>query len=580
MQRMHWSLGSLALISLTGVPLMAQDDWKPVSSHRARYESVDGSNQQQMPLIGRPITGRSKIDRAVEPASFGDQRNSAPLPQAPTAPPQVETLPFPNQVVYPQGQVMYPQGAVQAGKPNSYPMSNVPTGAVTYPNGTVVYPMGTVPNGAVAYPSTGTIQPVPQQAGGPVVVQGGPVMGGPVTQGTFLPEGCMPGMPCYEGGMSDRYFLQAIHGSPGIWYGSFDFLLYSLSKDESPPLVITGPQTTTNINSPGVSVLYGGTLPSETLYGGRATLGVWFNRCQTWGLFGSYFTTVASQDSFRAESRDGSTFLARPFFNVSPINFDGTTRMAGEALEIVSQTGIGGTVDVLRTSQLRGAELNFRFNLFNNTMGCRRIHWNIDGYAGVKYYGLDESLTVTENIEVLPNTTTTVAPGTKFFVQDSFTTRNTFIGGNIGLMSEARLGRFFVSTRSGVAIGANRQEIVIDGGTIVTPPNQSPSDLQTGGLLAQESNIGRYKHSQFSIVPEFGVKLGLQVTDCMRIFAGYDMMYWTNVVRPGQQIDYTVNASQVPFFPQATQGPARPAFNLQTSNLWVSGFSAGLSWTF
>ncbi len=253
---------------------------------------------------------------------------------------------------------------------------------------------------------------------------------------------------------------------------------------------------------------------------------------------------------------------------------------AGEALEIVSQTGIGGTVDVLRTSQLRGAELNFRFNLLNNTMGCRRIHWNIDGYAGVKYYGLDESLTVTENIEVLSNTNTTVAPGTKFFVQDSFTTRNTFIGGNIGLMSEARLGRFFVSTRSGVAIGANRQEIVIDGGTIVTPPNQSPSDLQTGGLLAQESNIGRYKHSQFSIVPEFGVKLGLQVTDCMRIFAGYDMMYWTNVVRPGQQIDYTVNASQVPFFPQPTQGPVRPAFNLQTSNLWVSGFSAGLSWTF
>lgn len=565
MRRNHWSWSSLAFLSLTGAPLLAQDgDWKPVSEHRARYESPDGTTQQ-ISLIGKPITGRSKIDQAVSPASFGsDQRNALPLPQPPTQPLQYEGMPYPKQVV-----MGYPQapGAAQlqpAGKPMGVPM-------------------GAPANGVVTYPAAEPINAVPYASGAPVIVNGQvvgtPVVGDPTFAGGY------PGME--YSGFTDRYYMQAIHGTPGIWYGSVDFLLYTLNRDQSPPLVITGPQTTTDINSPGVSVLYGGTLPSESLYGGRVTMGVWFNRCQTWGMFGSFFTTGTKKEEWSASSPDGSTFLARPFYNNSPVNFDGSPHTPAEDIERVAQTGLGGSVSVNRTALIRGGDLNFRFNWFNGSSSSGRTMWNIDSYFGVKYMGLDESLTVTENLVGLDNNPVVGVRGARFFVQDSFSTRNNFIGGNLGLMSEARLGRFFLETHSGIALGSNQQEIVINGNTQITPPGGTPSPLMTGGLLAQQTNIGQYQHNQFSIVPEFGLKFGINLTDHMRIYAGYEMMYWTNVVRPGQQIDYTVNTSQLPRLDANNNpvnppvvGSPRPAFNLQTSNLWISGFSAGLSWVF
>ncbi|MBL8824753.1 MAG: BBP7 family outer membrane beta-barrel protein [Planctomycetia bacterium] len=575
MKRSYIKWCSFAIVGFGALPIVAQD-WKPVSTHTARYEEAATSS---MSLLGRPITGRSKVDQAIERTGFaGDNSMALPIPQAPAGKSYgVETLPPPR---------------VSA---SGYPIATAPANAVLPPNmklmpaaqtppmgaGTVIYP------GSMPYPSGDFAQGQPQPGGPPVVVNG--PIDGQIFQGAPIYDGgAFPGMQ-YSGGMSDRYFLQSIHGSPGLWYGSLDFVLFSVTPDKAPALVITGPQNTTSILDG--TVVYGGSdLPTDTMLGGRVSMGVWFNRRQSWGMFGSFFTTQDQAMHYQAGSADGSTFYARPFFNTSTVNFNGTPRVPAEDLEQVSQLGtalrpaLGGFVNIDRTSKLRGADLNFRFNLCNNFPPCRRTHWNIDGYAGVKYLGFDETLNITENINVLndfvidPNTT--LLQGTQFFVQDRFSTQNAFIGGNIGLISEARMGRFFIEMRTGIALGGTQQTVTIGGNTQVTTPNGQTTGLLTGGLLAQESNIGTNTRSQFSYVPELGLKLGLQVTDHLRVFAGYEMMYWSNVVRPGQQIDRSVNASQLPQFPGPTSGEVRPLFNYQTSNLWISGFSAGVSWIF
>ncbi|MFT3879545.1 MAG: BBP7 family outer membrane beta-barrel protein [Gemmatales bacterium] len=547
MKRAQWKWFGLAIAGMGFTSLQAQEGgWKPVTEHRARYESIDGA--QSMTLIGKPITGRSKVDQAVQPASFGaDQRSAAPLPPAPPLNGTgYETLGYPRSapmVTYPQGTIPMQTAAASPGI-RPVPMNTMPNGTVVYPNG--------IPNGVVNYPMQDSM---PQYNGSPVIVNGqvvngqpingqvvngqvvngqvigSPVMGSPGYDMGLFPNACPDGN-CF-GGMSDRFYMQAIHGSPGIWYGSAEFVLYSLSSDKSPPLVITGPQTTTNINSPGVSVLYGGTLNTDPGFGGKVTMGAWFNRCQTWGMFGSFFTTGTQQQTSTFGSADGSVFVARPFFNNSPINFDGTPHTPAEDIELVSATGLGGTVAINRTSLLRGADLNFRFNWCNYTSCSGRFAWNLDKYFGVKYMSLDESLTVTENLRILPTETGQVTD--RFFVRDSFMTRNNFIGGNLGLMSELRLGRFFFDAHGSIALGATEQEVSIAGNTQITH-NNVPSPLLTGGLLGQQTNIGSYTRSQFSVIPEIGLKLGWQVTDHFRLFAGMDFTYWSNVVRPASRL--------------------------------------------
>ncbi len=575
---------SLAIMSLSVCPVLAQDGvWKPVQDHRARYESAPG----QLSLIGRPVTGRSKVDKSVEPAGYESElKPAAPLPTAPAVRPlESQVLPYPKSISgYSQSNTL----GNPAGQPgNSFPLNGYPP---------------------ISYPAaTGNL--VPQPAGAPVIngqivngpIASGPIYGEPVMGGSFMGES-YPGM--VTDAFSDRYYKQAVHGSPGSWYGSIDFMALNLTADHAPPLIITGTQTPSAtapfFSVSNVQTLYGNQLPADTMYGARVMTGFWFNQQQSWGIFGSFFSTAYNTSTYTEASFDGARFLARPFFNTNPAINAPVDSPLREQIERVSDlAGQGGSVTVDRSQQLRGADLNFRFNLWNNHPTCSKWNWHVDGYAGVKYLGLDEKLSITENLRAYddifgapqeaggPNTLI-FTEGTQIFVQDSFSTRNSFVGGNLGLISELRLGRFFFEMRSGIALGGTRQEVTIAGNTQYSLPNLPVSPLQTGGLYALPTNIGNYNRAVFSYVPEMGFKLGLQVTDHFRVFAGYDLLYWSNVVRPGGQIDRNVNTSQLPVVnpntgtpvPSPLNGPAQPAFNYNTSNLWMSGFNAGISWIF
>jgi len=70
--------------------------------------------------------------------------------------------------------------------------------------------------------------------------------------------------------------------------------------------------------------------------------------------------------------------------------------------------------------------------------------------------------------------------------------------------------------------------------------------VQQGGLLALPSNIGTQTRNRFAVIPELGVKVGYQLTDHIRVYAGYNFLYASSVVRPGNQIDPVINRAQLP----------------------------------
>jgi len=79
-----------------------------------------------------------------------------------------------------------------------------------------------------------------------------------------------------------------------------------------------------------------------------------------------------------------------------------------------------------------------------------------------------------------------------------------------------------------------------------------------------------------------GLKVGYDLNDNVRIFAGYDFLYWSSVVRPGDQIDQTLDANRVPNaggpFPAVNE--VRPRVPFTTSSYWAHGFTGGLEFRY
>ena len=351
---------------------------------------------------------------------------------------------------------------------------------------------------------------------------------------------------------------------PYRWWATAEYIQWWTKSDGTPALVSTSPDNASRaqagvLGTPGATVLFGNNgINGEGHSGGRFTTGVWFDRERCLGLEGSFFFLDDSGSSYSNNS-SGLPILARPFYN--PV-----TRT--EASELVAFPNvIAGGVDVRSSSRLMGADLNLRWNWFRGP--C----WNLDFLTGFRYMGLDESLNITENLTVPGG----AFAGSNILVMDSFTTKNSFYGGQLGLDFEFRCGRWFLGLSEKVGLGNMHESISINGATTFMTPDGNMS-VQRGGLLAQASNIGNSSRDRFAVIPETGLRLGYQVTQHMRVFVGYTFLYASEVARPGALIDRAVNPSQLPtqFGPGTLVGPARPAPVFRNGDFWAQGVNIGL----
>src|SRR5262245_48881822 len=163
-------------------------------------------------------------------------------------------------------------------------------------------------------------------------------------------------------------------------------------------------------------------------------------------------------------------------------------------------------------------------------------------------------------------------------VTDEFLTRNQFYGGQVGIRAEARCGRWYLLTRSTVALGSTQQQIDVRGSSTLTT---TAGTIQTvnGGLLATATNIGTFNRSEFSVIPEVGVNIGYCIAPGLRVFVGYNFLYWNNVVRPGDQIDRFVNPNFVPTDPRfgLGNGLVAPRLPARTTDFFAHGINAGVA---
>ena len=363
-------------------------------------------------------------------------------------------------------------------------------------------------------------------------------------------------------------FANAGPVDPYQFWVSAEYLWWRIKDDTVPPLVTTGPATfpVGFLGFPGTRTLPGGDIDQGTLNGVRLRAGMWLDPCRTVGLEVSGFW-LGQDDNSTTFTSGQFPVLARPFTDVNP---------GGPNSEFLAFPGLAtGAITVNReVEKFCGATLAARCPI------CVTCNSGLSALAGLQYLALKEEMTIVETPRGSPTNPFPGGAGTQFIATDRFRTENQFFGGLVGLSGYYNTGCLTFGAYGTFAAGCNRQVVDISG-SLVTIPAGGTASVQPGALLAVPGrNIGRWENNEFSTVSELGVTVGYQVSPNVTLFGGYTFLYWTNVVRPGTEIDPVLDITRVPNFGGTPPTAARPIVPFNQVDFWAQGVSAGVrfSW--
>jgi hypothetical protein len=357
-----------------------------------------------------------------------------------------------------------------------------------------------------------------------------------------------------------------------FWFKA-EYLLWWTKGSPLPPLLTTasaaepGPDSkrTGSLGLPNTTILYGGNSDAAdgARSGARFMLGFWITEGGRLGVELGGFFTQRLVDNFQTTSL-GLPLLYRPF--IDP--FTGAQNVLPVAsLTVPGQSPQAGAFAAGHDSSFWGTEANLRAALLTNES------YALDAIVGFRMLALEEELRMAsdaEDIGAMP-----FFPS--FFFEDRFRTRNYFYGGQFGLAGGTDLGPLTLDVKALVGLGATTQDVTIMGTSTVSGPGFAPKTFGTG-FFATDTNSGTFHRTVFSVVPQVCLKLGYQVTDYLHVFAGYDFLYWSDVARPGAQIDQTVNTLHLVGGPGGP--PNHPAFVFTSSDFWAQGLTLGMTLQF
>jgi hypothetical protein len=344
-------------------------------------------------------------------------------------------------------------------------------------------------------------------------------------------------------------------------YGSAEYLLW-WTKDSPAPV----PLVTDDVLAPGTRVLLGGDdIGLGARNGARFTLG--YRLTPDWAVetVGFFLSTATESRSITGPGLPGTPDLFVPFIDPT---------IPGENVTNLSLAGsYSGTATETLRSRLWGVELNAVKPL------ARPGPWRIEVLGGFRYLKLSEDYRFTTSSPDLPP-----GPVTVFDTVDIFDATNDFYGAQLGARGRYEAGNFSIGAGAKVAVGVMHQSVDL-AGSLTTNQFTVPTVVTfAGGYFAQPTNIGSHTRDRVAVVPEANINVAYRLTRWLSIVGGYTFLYASNVVRPGEQIDRTVNPTQSPSFggpiPTNLVGEARPRFTFESSDFWAHGLSLGIALQF
>jgi hypothetical protein len=388
------------------------------------------------------------------------------------------------------------------------------------------------------------------------------------------PPGCAPAPaadPC--GYAFDPRFPKDRRTRPRCHHESWvrgDWLYWHFRDTPLPPLVVTGNPALANPGIPGlgnVTPLVGGARDQGPFHGVRVTIGQWFDPDGELGAEASWFIfgREGSADFFTSSA-------ALPILSVPVIGTDGTPAV----YDFAFPGRFAGALGVRTAANLMGAE----GNLLHRVRGDGRL--SVDGLFGYRFLQLIDRIDLLGRSTPLATGVATFAgvplpAGVTVVTADTFRARTEFHGVQLGSRVEARRDMFTLTAFAKGGAGINVQTLRVDGNTTATGFGVTRTAF--GGVRALPSNFGRDTNTDFSLVGETGIEVGVQVTKNLSLLVGYNLLYWSDVLRPGSVIDPVVTFSQVPIDPTfgaALTAPARPVTVFRSSDFLAHGLVVGM----
>ena len=356
-----------------------------------------------------------------------------------------------------------------------------------------------------------------------------------------------------------------------MYWFSGEYLLWWRRGASAPALVTTSETGADSdvagaLGEPGTSVLFGdGDLHTGSRNGTRWTGGLWLNRARSLGVEVRYTSLEVDSDEFFAGQAD-TDVIARPFFN---------TQLSAEDARLINFDGVAqGDVAIFSDTDFDTTEIM----LLRCVGGQSGISNMLFGYRTMS---LDETIRIEES------STSLMAPtmGTITNLFDQFAVENTFHGAQIGVHYVTQMYPNWTFDFQGKAgIGNTRSRVQIEGQTTTTVPDPNPllppldTSTTSGGLLALGTNSGSSVDDDFGAVFEIGLNLHRDFRNGLQFKIGYTFVHWGNVLRAVEQIDPTINPTQIP--PDTLAGTARPSLDFNRSSFWAQGLNLGLEYRF
>ena len=344
-------------------------------------------------------------------------------------------------------------------------------------------------------------------------------------------------------------------GPTSRFYARTDFLLWWLKGAPlSVPLVSTGPIATTHhgfLTGPDATILYGARLSPATgghdrqdfplFKGGRATLGMWLDDQQQFGIEVSGMMLQRREAGYEIRSdSNGYPIITIPVFNTIAYAPGGVTDTAtafpegedglpaslpSDQLRLRADGTITGGVKIVNRIQLWGLDGVGSFNFYRDSS------WEFSGLAGLRYLDLSEKFDLHWDSAGQSG----AYVGQSGTVEETFQTRNQFYGVIFGMRGRYSTGALSVDLMARMATGASHEVLNVWGGftALGFPP---PSSTGPEGIFAQPSNQGRRSANKFAVVPELQFKVAYAITPRLRLSLGYDYLYYSSVLRPTDQI--------------------------------------------